>query len=249
MIYNIILLGDIMNIVDAIIILIILGSGVFGLKRGFTRELVSFIGFFLMIILAFIFKGPLSRFLYMHLPFIPFSGAFKGVAVLNILVYEILSFFILLSILTIILRVVLFATKVFERLLTLTIVLGIPSKILGFVVGLIEGVMWAFIIVYILSLPTLGFKEVNDSKYASKVLVNVPILSSNTKGITKVTNKVMSLKEDYKNKNITKDEFNYEALDAMLEYKVVKVDNVKMLKEQEKINFKGLDKLIRKYGE
>ena len=238
-----------MNIIDVIIILVIISCGLLGFKKGFTREIVSFLGFFIVIVLSFYLKNPLSKILYTNLPFIPFGGLFKGVTVINILVYEILSFFILVSLLLIILRIILFVTKVFEKLLTMTIILGIPSKILGGAVGLIEGIVWSFIIIYILSLPVFSFKEINDSKLGSNLLNNTPILSKNTKDFKKVTDKIISLKDEYKDNNINVDTFNYEALNTMLEYDIVSVDSVKTLKEKGKIKFKNLDNLIKKYGE
>ena len=215
-----------MNIIDVIIILVIISCGLLGFKKGFTREIVSFLGFFIVIVLSFYLKNPLSKVLYTNLPFIPFGGLFKGVTVINILVYEILSFFILVSLLLIILRIILFVTKVFEKLLTMTIILGIPSKILGGVVGLIEGIVWSFIIIYILSLPVFSFKEINDSKLGSNLLNNTPILSKNTKDFKKVTDKIISLKDEYKDNNINVDTFNYEALNTMLEYDIVSADDI-----------------------
>ena len=58
-----------MNIIDVLIILMIVASGVLGFKKGFTRELVSLVGIFLVVILSFLLKNPISTFLYQHLPF------------------------------------------------------------------------------------------------------------------------------------------------------------------------------------
>ncbi len=44
-----------------------------------------------------------------------------------------------MSILTIILKVLTLATNIFEKLLKMTIILGIPSKLLGMVAGFVEG--------------------------------------------------------------------------------------------------------------
>ena len=73
-----------MNGFDAAIILILIMGAVVGFKRGFTYEVVSTVGFFLVLILAYFLKNPLSVFLYEHLPFFKFGGIFKGVTVLNI---------------------------------------------------------------------------------------------------------------------------------------------------------------------
>lgn len=238
-----------MNVIDFVIIIIVLGCGLLGLKRGLTRELVSFLGFFIVIVLSFYLKNPLSKILYTYLPFIKFGGIFKGVIVINILVYEIISFFIIMSLLTVVLKVFLFATKVFEKLLTITIVLGIPSKILGCIVGILEGVVWAFILIYILSLPTFNNKEVHNSKLSKELLSNTVILSNFTKDFKKVTDEIVSLKKEYNDNNINTDTFNYEALNSMLEYNVIDVDSVKILKEKGKLDFKNLDSLIKKYGD
>ena len=74
--------------VDLIIIVLVLLGAFVGAKRGFTRELVSVIGFLVCIVLAFLFKNPIAAFLYDHLPFFSFGGIFKGVTALNILLYE-----------------------------------------------------------------------------------------------------------------------------------------------------------------
>ena len=74
-----------MNIID-IVILIFLGFGaLLGFKRGFTRQLVSLVGIFVIIILSFLLKNPISVFLYNNLPFFNFGGIFKDITVLNIL--------------------------------------------------------------------------------------------------------------------------------------------------------------------
>ena len=89
-----------MNIVDAIIILIILMGAVIGFKNGVIRQTVSLVGFLLVIILAFLLKNPLSLWMYEHLPFFNFWGILKGVTVINILLYEVIAFLILVAIFT-----------------------------------------------------------------------------------------------------------------------------------------------------
>ena len=74
-----------MNIVDILIIIFILFGALLGFKRGFTRELLSLVGIFLILILSFILKNPISVFLYNNLPFFNFGGIFLWVH------YEILS--------------------------------------------------------------------------------------------------------------------------------------------------------------
>ena len=237
-----------MNIIDIAIILIVLLCMVVGAKRGFSKELVSFLGFYAVVILAFLLRSPLAAFMYEHLPFIPFGGIFKGVAVLNIIIYEILAFIIILSVLLVVLNFLVFATSVFERLLNATIILGIPSKILGGIIGIVEGLVWSFIAVYIMSLPMFKIGEIKESKIAPVLLEHTPVLSSTTKGFQQAIDKVNDLKDSYEGKDDA-DKFNYEALDVLLEYKIVKVDSVRKLRSSGKLYFKDLDKLIKKYEE
>ena len=140
-----------MSIID-IIILIFLGFGaLLGFKRGFTIQLVSLVGIFVIIILSFIFKNPVSVFLYNNLPFVNFGGIFKDITVINILVYEVIAFFVIFVLLTLVFKILLKVTSLFEKILKWTIILGIPSKILGAVLGVIQNLIYVFIVLYILN--------------------------------------------------------------------------------------------------
>lgn len=235
-----------MNIVDVIIILIIIISGVIGYKKGFTSAVVSCIGIFAVLILSFLLKNPVSMLLYEHLPFFKFGGLFKGVTALNIVLYEFIAFLLVLAILTIILRVIMMATNIFERLLKFTIILGIPSKLAGMVVGFIEGFIWVFIGLYIVSLPVFNLKEVDESKYRDPILKNTPILSALTKDTVRVIEEFTGLKEEYE---VTEDsnEFNLKALDLFLKYDIITIESTEKLVEQEKLQIKGIEEVLNKY--
>ena len=109
-----------MNVVDLMIVLVILIGAIIGFKHGFTRQLVSFLGILVITVISFVFKNYISEILYENLPFFSFGGIFKGVTVLNILVYEVIAFLIIFSLLSIIFRIVLLITKVFEKISTLS---------------------------------------------------------------------------------------------------------------------------------
>ena len=237
-----------MNIIDAIAILIILSCMAMGLKNGFTKELISFLGFFVIVIAAFLLKNPISKILYENLPFFTFGGLFKGITAINIILYEIIAFFIVIAILTIVFRVLLFASSIFEKLLNMTIILGIPSKILGMVVGLVEGFVWVFILFYIVSLPLFNFKEVNDSKMMGPVLKNTPILSSFTKDFKVALEELSDLKEEYKNEG-NKEKFNYDTLNILLKYKIVTTESIEKLNEKGKLKIENVNTLLNLYRE
>ena len=238
-----------MNIVDALIIIFILLGGFAGFRKGFTKEVVTFVGMIAVVVLAFLLKNPISTFLYEHLPFFSFGGLLKGVTPLNILLYEIIALILAMSLLIIVLKILTMVTSIFEKLLNFTIVLGIPSKILGMIVGFIEGFVWVFIILYILNLPVFNIKELNESKYKDDVLTKAPILSSLADDTVKVIEEFTDLKEQYKDKSITIDEFNYKSLDVFLKYNVITVDSIETLEAKEKLKVPGLDELKNKYKE
>ena len=99
-----------MNLIDVLVLLLLIYCAFMGFRRGLTKELVSFAGVFVIIVLAFLLKNPISSFMYENLPFFSFGGMFKGVTALNIIVYEVIAFFIVVSLSTILFKVFLFST-------------------------------------------------------------------------------------------------------------------------------------------
>lgn len=236
-----------MNIVDLIIIIVILFGAVIGFKRGFTKSLVSAVGLIAIVIIAFLLKNPVSTVLYEHLPFFQFGGVIKGVTVLNIALYELLAFVIVLAVLGIVLKILMIATSIFERILTLTIILGIPSKILGAIIGALEWFILVFIGLYVLNMPVVNVKEINNSTLAPKILNNTPILSGVIKDTNAVINEFASIKDKYTDKNVDTNEFNKETLDLFLKYNVVSVDSVDKLIKDNKLKIDGIDEVLVKY--
>ena len=215
-----------MNITDILIIVFILLGAVVGFKRGFTSSLVNFIGVILVVVIAYFLKNPVGDFLMSFCPFFAFDGIIKGVTVLNIAVYQIIAFILVFSILMIGLKLLLMATGILETILKFTIVLGIPSKILGAIVGLIENYIIVFFVLYLLSMPNfleVGF--IKESKYREPILKNTPILSGVAESTLEVLDEFKGLTDKYEQSE-NSNEFNLETLDLFLKYRVVTVDTV-----------------------
>lgn len=238
-----------MEIVDIIILIIILFGAVIGFKRGFTRSLVSALGFIVIAILAFFLKNPLSVLLYENLPFFKFGGILKGVTVLNIALYELLAFVIVLAILGVALKILMVATSVFEKLLKMTIILGIPSKIMGAIVGAVESFVIVFIALYIVSLPMFNISFIENSKWKKQILNNTPVLSAFSKKTMGVVDEFSGIKEKYKDNNKNAEEFNKEVLDLFLKYDVVKVSSIDKLVEKGKLQINNIEEILMKYRE
>ncbi len=231
-----------MNVVDVIIVLSLAFGAVIGFKRGAIRTGVSFIGLIIAIILATILRHPVANFMLEHFPFFTFGGKFAGVTALNILLYELLAFVIVFAILLIGVGLLNFVSNAIEKALDFTIVLGIPSKILGIVVGFIETYIYVFIILYVLSLPMFNIGIINDSKLTPKILNNTPLLTKYVGTSLDAFQDVYELKDKYNNK----DEYNREALNVLLKYKITDVESVERLidkgkiKEDEALNFESI---------
>ncbi len=223
-----------MGIVDIVILIFLAFGALIGFKRGFTRQLVSLVGIFVIIILSFLFKNPVSVFLYNNLPFFNFGGIFKDITVLNILVYEVIAFFIVFFVLTIIFRILVKITNIFEKILNATIILGIPSKILGAVLGVVQNLIYTFIILYILSLPTFNLTIIKDSKVGNLILDKTPILNKIANKTISVFNQVVELKEEY-DTTTNVGEYNQKTLNIMIDSGVITEENAKRLIEKGKI--------------
>ena len=238
-----------MNIIDIIIILFLILGAYIGFKQGFTKSLVSFLGILFVAIIAYFLKNPVSEFLMSFCPFFNFAGIIKGVTVLNIAIYEIIAFILVFSILIIALKALLLATGILETILKFTIILGIPSKILGSIVGIIKHYVIIFFVLYFLSMPNFVDVEfIKNSNYREPILRNTPLLSNIAESTLKVLDEFKGLSDKYTDTE-NSNEFNLETLDLFLKYKVVTVDTVKKLENNGKIDIKGMDRVISKYEE
>lgn len=225
-----------MGIVDILIIIFILSFGILGSKRGFFKQTVTTVGSILVFVLAYYFKDGVANFLTFNLPFFNFKGEILGLTSLNIIMYQLIAFLLMVLIFSGILAVIIKITGIFEKILRLTIVLGIPSKILGFILGLVEGYVITYIILFILMLPILKIDIIDNSSFARPILKSSPVIS-NIVGTTKDTClSIYDLVNDY-SKDKDKDKFNKEAIRIMLSNNMITKSYV-----EELINKGNLDK-------
>ena len=223
-----------MSVVD-IIILIFLGFGILlGFKSGVIKRTTSFIGIIAVIILAFILKNKLSVVMYEHLPFFNLFGMIKGLDAINILIYEVMAFLIISSILLVLLKLLIKITGILEGVLKATVILSIPSKILGMVVGFIEMYLYLFIILVILNLPIFNISYVRESKVANFMLNNTIGLSSVSEEILDVYDNVYEIIEEKDEKS--NEEMNEEILKLLLDKEIITKESASKLIEEGKIH-------------
>lgn len=223
-----------MNVVDVIIIALLILGGVAGFKAGVIKKLTDFIGMFVVIILAFYLKNYISVIMYENLPFFNFFGLINGIDTLNILLYEVIAFLVIFIALLFVLKVVLMLTGLVEKILKATVILSIPSKLLGIVVGVIEMYVYLFLILVIVSLPIFDSPFLKDSKMNNFILNNTPVLSGVSEEIIDIYGDVYNIIDNRKNK--TNEQLNEEILKVLIDKKVVTKESAKKLVDKNKIH-------------
>ena len=116
------------------------------------------------------------------------------------------------------------------------------NKILGFIVGLIEGYIIVFLALNILAIPLNGNADFANSNLREFIMNDTPVLSDSFGGINHALDDILSLEgQDVDANNLT-------VIDTLLKYKVVSVDFVEELVETGKLqDVDGLDAVLDKY--
>ena len=223
-----------MNVVDVIIIALLILGGVAGFKAGVIKKLTDFIGMFVVIILAFYLKNYISVIMYENLPFFNFFGLINGIDALNILLYEVIAFLVIFIALLFVLKVVLMLTGLVEKILKATVILSIPSKILGIFVGILESYVYIFIVLVILTLPIFNIPFVRESRMVNFMLDETPILSSMSSEMIDIYDNVYNIVINRKDKN--NEEINTEITKLMIDKKVLTKESARKLVDRNKLH-------------
>ena len=224
-----------MNIIDIIVILLIAFSAYIGMKKGFVKSLVSFVGIVVVFILAYFMKNPIADWLCLNLPFFNFTGSFRGATILNVIFYQIVAFIIMFSLLMVAYHIIVRISGLVEKLLKTSFILAVPTKIGGLIVGIFEGIVISLIAIVILSLPVLKFNLVEDSAIRNYLYNVSPLIGNITGSMNESVDEILELKEKFNN-NEDKEEFNLGALDIMLKHKAMKVSLAEKLVNSGKLN-------------
>lgn len=237
-----------MNIIDIAIILVLIMFAIVGWKNGVIKETVSFVGLILIFIIAYTFKEQLGNILCKYLPFFSFSGSIEGLVSLNILIYQLIAFIIILSVLYAIYQIILKLSGVLQKLVNFTIILALPSKIGGFVVGLLEGYLMIFAVLMLAVVPLKNVDLIANSEMISTIIHKTPLISLYTKDISNTISEVYNLADAVANEEITINEANLKMIDTMIKYDVVSKKTVEQLQVLDKLKqVKGLDSVLNKY--
>ncbi len=237
-----------MNILDIAIVLVLIMSAIIGFKRGAIKEIVSLVGIIIVFILAFSLKGVLGNVLCKWLPFFNFAGNLEGVTVLNILLYQLIAFLIIYSLLFSVYMIVVKISGIVQKIVHMTVILWLPSKLIGAVVAFITGYVMVFVVLLALLIPLKDTDIFKNSKFANYIVYDTSILASSSANISTSINEIYELGEDLSKGDISKNEANVKTMDILLKYKVVSAETARELVVLDKLDgISGLDKVIEKY--
>ena len=237
-----------MSLLDIIIVLVLAMSAIIGFKRGAIKEIVSLVGIIIVFVVAFSLKGVIGNVLCKWLPFFNFAGNFEGVTVLNILLYQLLAFLIIYSLLFSVYMIVLKVSGVVQKLVHMTVILWLPSKLIGAVVAFVTGYVMVFVVLLALLIPLKNTDFFLESKFANYIVYDTPILAGSAENISTSINEVYTLGEDLSKGEISKNEANVKTMDVLLKYKIVSPKTARQLIVLDKLDgITGLEKVIEKY--
>ena len=214
-----------MAVLDGIIIILIVLGILYGTKKGFLNGIISLVGLFVSFIMALLLRSVVADVLLKGMPFLKFSGSYKGITSLNILFYEAIAFILVFMFLLSALGLILKITGIIQKVIDYSVVLTLPSKILGVLVGIIN----ALIISYILSFIMLNINStrsmVHDSKFAPYLLKNTIGISKQTKKYYESTsdiNKIIDNCKHEKNKRLC----NVLVANSLIKSKIIEKEKV-----------------------
>ena len=237
-----------MNILDIVIVLILIMSAIIGFKRGAIKEIVSLVGIIVVFIVSFSLKGVLGNVLCKWLPFFNFAGNLEGITVLNILLYQLIAFLIIYSLLFSVYMIVMKISGIVQKIVHMTIILWLPSKLIGAVVAFITGYVMVFVVLLALLIPLKDTDMFRASKFANYIVYDTPILASSSENISTSINEIYTLGEDLSTGEINKNQANLETMDILLKYKIVSPKTARELLALDKLDsIIGLEKVIEKY--
>ena len=167
-----------MNVVDICSIVIIILGALAGFKKGAIKGLIQLIGLIAIVIVSYQFKGYFANIMIKYLPFFNFSGPLKDLYAINFLIYEGIAFVVIFILLYCVLNILINLSGIIDLLIKMTIILEIPSKIIGIVIGAIESLMFVFVIAFALLQVGPTQKYIMESNFTRKIVERTPIVNS-----------------------------------------------------------------------
>ncbi len=209
-----------MNILSVVIILLLLLSSLIGFKRGVLMELVMLVGIIVIYFISFNLKSKIGIILLKIFPFF----SFKGLSSLNIIMYQLIAFVLIASFLFIFYNLVLKLTGIIQKIVNISIILTLPSKLLGLVVGFIKGYIIIFMILLVLQIPFKDNDIFINSKVKNYIVNDSFLLSSSLGNLDDCINDITNLTKNHNSSNTNQE--NIEILRLELKYNIISKEDL-----------------------
>ena len=237
-----------LNVFDIGIILLLVMFIIVGFKNGAIRELFALVGIIVVFVLSYSLKGILGNTLCIVLPFFKITGIVEGLSVMNILLYQAIAFMIVFAILLTLYEILLKVSKFIQKIVNLTIILILPSKILGGIIAFVKGWIVLFAVFLCLMIPLKNTELFTSSTMVNKIIYNTPVLSSHSSNFINSVEEIYNLGKQLSNKEISKNEANLKTLDLMLKHKIVDKSTVEQLVKLHKLDdVSNIESVLNKY--
>ena len=227
-----------MSIFDILIIVLIL----FGMYLGYQRGVVKELSDFAILLFSMIIASPVSKLLcsllYPVLPFYNFTGSIKGLKSLNIILYRVIFYFLILIILISIIRTVLLKLGLLRKITDTMVEAGIISKLLGLLVAFPLMIVFLYNVMFILNSPFINLDFTNDSKGYKMILEKTLIISKQNERVYLCENDTKKIVNGKYNTDKNYKIANDKILKSSIEHKLISYKNTKKLKDKKKLNGK-----------
>lgn len=237
-----------LNVFDIGIILLLVMFIIVGFKNGAIRELFALVGIIVVFVLSYALKGILGNILCIVLPFFKITGVVEGLSVMNILLYQAIAFMIVFAILLTLYEILLKVSKFIQKIVNLTIILILPSKILGGILAFVKGWIVLFAVFLCLMIPLKNAEIFTSSTMVNKIIYNTPVLSSHSSNFINSVEEIYNLEKQVSSKEISKNDANLKTLDLMLKHKIVDKKTVEQLVKLHKLDdVSNIESVLNKY--
>lgn len=222
-------------IVSILVILILVADIVAGYKKGFLESGVKFLKTVIAMLIAYFCKAPLSKYLYLNFPFFKLSGIFKGVTAVNILLYEVIAFFVVFILVLVILNIISGILKLDEKILRLVSIIGVPNKIMGAIIGGLKSLVFLYFALSIFFVVS-NFMKLDTGESLGDYIVEMPVLKNTFGSVLDSFDQISDLAVEYENIQ-DKEQLNNESIDILLKYDIITEENLELLIKAGKVQY------------
>lgn len=235
MLLNLTLDNPVSLIISLIVILVFVSDVINGYKKGFLGTAIKLFKSVVALLFAYLFKGKLATYLSIHLPFFNLQGLFKGLDIVNVLIYELIAFVAIFAIVSLILKIIIDLFNIEERLFSLIVQLGIPNNLIGAIFGGLKSIIiiyFALSIFFVVS----NFMKIDTGNSLGDYVVNMPILKNSFGGTLDSFDQISELAVEYENTQ-DKGVLNHDAIGILLENGIISEEQLNALIDAGKVEY------------